>query len=157
MQFDQPAHLFDVVGRVTQGAHAVARHPGAHELVMVEADRPSRPERAGLGLADVVEERGKANYPAGAGPLHDGDGVGEHVLVAVDRVLFESEGGQLREELLGEPGLHEEPEALRGVVHHEQLVELVPHPLVGDDVEPAPEAANRLDAAAARAGGHNPQ
>ena len=68
---------------------------------MVEAHRSSRPERPCLGLPDVMEERGEPNYPAGPGTLHDGDGVREHVLVAVDRVLFKGEGRQLGEEFFG--------------------------------------------------------
>ena len=68
---------------------------------------------------------------------------------------FEGQGGQLREELLGQPGVHEEPEPLRGVGHHQQLVELVPDALVGDDVQPAPQAGHRFDAVPARAVAHN--
>jgi len=36
--------------------------------------------------------------------------VRQHVLVPVHGVLFESESRQLREELVGQPGVHEEPQ-----------------------------------------------
>ncbi len=81
----------------------------------------------------------------GPRPLDDGDGVGQDVLVAVDRVLFEGQGRQFREELLGQPGVHEEPEPLRGVGHHQQLVQLVADALVGDDVQAGPQAGHRFD------------
>ncbi len=66
----------------------------------------------------------------------DGDGVGQHVLVAVDRVLFEAQGGQLREELAGEAGRGQEPQSRSGIGHHHQLVEFVADAFGRDDLEP---------------------
>jgi hypothetical protein len=58
-----------------------------------------------------VEQRGQPDDALGPRLLHHRDGVGEDVLVAVDRVLLEGEGGQLRQELLGQAGVDEEPQA----------------------------------------------
>ena len=115
VQLDQRADRLDVLGGVAQGPHPVAGHPGADHLVVVEHHRPPRPERTGLGLAHVVEQRGQAHQAVGPGLFHHGDGVGQHVLVAVDGVLLQGQGRQLGEELLGQPGPHQEPQPLPGV------------------------------------------
>ena len=48
-------------------------------------------EGPGPRLADVVEERGEAEQPVRRGLVDHRQGVGEHVLVPVDRVLLEGE------------------------------------------------------------------
>ncbi len=102
MELHQPPDLVDVLGRVAQGPHAVPGHAGADHLMVVEAHRAAGAERTRLGLADVVEERGQAHDPVGPCLLHHGDGVGQDVLVAMDGVLLEGQGGQFGEELLGQ-------------------------------------------------------
>ena len=72
--------------------------------------------------------------------LDDGDRVGEHVLVAVDRVLLEPQRRQLGQELLGEPGVDEEPQPGRRVVDDDQLVELVADALGRHDLQPVAHA-----------------
>src|SRR5579875_2171468 len=98
MELDEAAYLFDLVARVPQRLHPLPRHAGPDDVVVVEADA-ARADRAGLRLADVMEEGGKAQEALGARLLDDGDRMGEHVLMPVDRVLLESEGGKLRQEL----------------------------------------------------------
>ena len=80
---------------VPQGREAVAGHAGAHHLVVVEGD-PARTEGPGPGLADVVEQGGQAQQPVGARLVDHGQGVGQHVLVAVDGVLLEGEARAAR-------------------------------------------------------------
>ncbi len=103
MQLDQLGHQLDLVARVAEGLHPRTRHPCTDHLVVVEG-HPSVDERTCPRLADVVEERGEAEQPIGRRLVHHREGVGEHVLVPVDRVLFERETGQLGEELAGQPG-----------------------------------------------------
>ena len=140
MQVDELAHRLDVVVGVLQGPHAVAGHAGADHLVVVEA-HAGVADRAGLGLADVVQQRGEAHDALGPGLGHDRDGVGQHVLVAVDRVLLEAHGRQLGQELVDQPGVDQEPQARRRVLDHEQLVELVADPLGRHDLEPVAQLA----------------
>ena len=52
--------VLGVLGRVTQGTHAVARHAGPYHLMVVERDGAPRPKGPGLGLAHIVEERSQA-------------------------------------------------------------------------------------------------
>ena len=87
--------------------------------------------------------------------LDDGDGVAEHVLVAVDRVVLEAQRRQLGQEVLGEAGVDEEPQAGRRSVDDDELVELVADALGGHDRQPiAPlddggdELGDRLQAVA---------
>ena len=98
---------------------------------------PLPAEGPGLGLAHVVEQRGQARRLAVAATVvgHHRDGVGQDVLVAVDRVLLEAHGGQLGQELLGQAGLDQEPQPGGGVVDDQQLVELVADPLGRDDLQ----------------------
>ena len=66
-----------------------------------------------LRLADVVEQRREARAPeverrasrVRADVLDDGEGVGQHVLVAMDRVLLQPHRRQLGQELVGEAGV----------------------------------------------------
>ena len=57
--------------------------------------------------------------------LDHGDGVAEHVLVAVDRIVLEAQRRQLGQEVLGEAGVDEEPQPGRRAVDDDQLVQLV--------------------------------
>ena len=82
--------------------------------MMVEGDHPAGSEGAGLGLADVVEQRGQAQHPIGAGLVDHRQRVGQDVLVAVDRVLFEGQPRQLGKELGRQAGADHEPEGHRG-------------------------------------------
>ena len=113
---------------------------------------PLGPKPRGPGLADVVEQGGEAGEVvrravrlAGGDVADDGDGVGEHVLVPVDRVLLEAHRRDLGQELLEEAGVVQEPQAGRGVVDDEQLVQLVADPLGRHDLEPAGHGRGRGD------------
>jgi hypothetical protein len=62
-----------------------------------------------------MEQRREADPQLRPGLGHHGDGVAEHVLVAVDRVLFQPQGGQLGNELVGLAGVDQLPQAPRRV------------------------------------------
>ena len=64
----------------------------------------------------------------------------EHVLVAVDRIVLEAHRRQLGQELIGEPGVDEEPQPGRRVVDRDQLVELVADALGRHDLQAAGHA-----------------
>ena len=63
----------------------------------------------------------------------------------MDRVVLEPHRRQLRQELVGQTGVDEEPQAGRRVVDHQQLVEFVTDPLGRDDFEPWGQLAHRVD------------
>ncbi len=102
-------------------------------------------------LADVVEQRGEAGDPEvelaeqRRDVLDDGDRVAEDVLVAMDRVVLEAQRRQLGQELLGEPGVDEEPQAGRRAVDDDQLVQLVADPLGRHDRQPLTPLDHRGD------------
>ena len=99
-----PYHGVDVVVAVAQRLHPLAGHSGPDRIVVVEGDALALLVPTGPRLADVVEQRRQTCAPEiEGGPvgtlfcrrpnvLHHCQGVGEHVLVLVDRVLFESHG-----------------------------------------------------------------
>ena len=119
VQVHELADGVDLVVGVAQGAQPVAGHAGADHLVVVER-HPVRPDGARLGLADVVEQRGQPHDRAAGRGLGDHrDRVGQHVLVAVDRVLLDPHGGQLGEETSATPGVDEEPQPGRRVLDHD--------------------------------------
>jgi hypothetical protein len=145
VELDEAADLVDVVARVPEALHAVAGHAGADHLVVVEHDLAPRPKERVFGLPMSWNRAASPHDPLGPRVLDHGDRVGEHVLVGVDRVLLEGEGGQLGEELLGQAGAHQEPQPGPGPVDHEQLVELRADALGGDDLEPVVQPADGLD------------
>ena len=134
-----------------QRPHPVAGHAGPDHLVVVERHLPAGPERPGLGLAHVVEQRRQAQDALGLALLDHRDGVGQHVLVAVDRVLLERQGRQLGQELLGQAGVDQEPQPVARVFDHHQLVQLVADPLVGHDLQAAAQAHDGVDQRRGRA------
>ena len=69
--------------------------------------------------------------------------MGEDVFVTLDRILLESERGELGEEFLSEAGVDEEPQSVGRVRQQEQLVQLVADPLPRDDLEPGVHRLNR--------------
>ena len=129
---------------IAQRGHPLAGHPGADDLVVVEGHAASA-EGAGLRLADVVEEGGQAQQPVGLGLVHHGQGVGEHVLVPVDRVLLERQAGQLGQEIVGQARSRPRTRAPTEGVDHQQLVQLVTDPLGRDDRQPVVTGLDRLD------------
>ena len=143
VEVDQLHHRLEVVVGVLERCHPLAGHPGAHHLVMVEGDPPVD-ERPGPGLADIVEEGGQPQQTVGAGLVHHRQGVGQHILVPVDRVLFEGQPGKLGEELVGQPGPDHEPEGRRWHRDHHDLVQLVTDPLGRHDGQPLMTGSDRL-------------
>ena len=77
--------------------------------------------------------------------LDDGDRVRQHVLVAMDRVVLESHRRQLRQELVGETGVDQEPQSGRRVVDDHQLVELVADALGRHDLESCRHGRDGID------------
>ena len=81
---------------------------------------------AGAGLAYVVEQGSQANHQVVGRLGHDRDGVGEHVLVPVDRVLFHLQVGQFRHDLGHPAAVDRGPQPGRGVVASDQVAQLRP-------------------------------
>ena len=128
------AHVAHHLLRVPQLTHAMACHPSAHHLVVVEG-HPIGAELPRIGLADVVEECGEPEPHRRPGLLDDGDRVAEHVLVPVVRIDGGDEGRELGEEVLCEARVDEPPQRIPHVVADEQLVQLVSDPLRTHDLE----------------------
>ncbi len=65
--------------------------------------------------------------------------------MAVDRIVLEAQRRQLREELLGQTGVDQEPQPGRRVVDGDQLVELVADAFRRDDLETSGHAFHGVD------------
>ncbi len=92
-----------------------------------------------------MEEGGEPEHQVGRCLVHHCEGVGQNVLVELVRVLLHGQGGQLGDEVVGEPGGHHHSQRpSRGLGHH-QLGELVPDPLRGHDPESVPHRLHRGD------------
>ena len=61
----------------------------------------------------------------------------------MDRIVLESHRRKLRQELVGQPGVDEEPQSSSRMIGDEQLVELVADPLSRHDLEPRRHLAYR--------------
>ena len=88
---------------------------GADDLVVMERDAATWLRWAGLGLADVVHERGQPEREVGFARrfeghrlLEDGQRVLVHVLVAMVLVDLQPEPRQLGQHVIGEAGVHEQ-------------------------------------------------
>ena len=107
MEVHQFAHVVDHMVVEAQRLEALARHLGAHGVVVVEADLAARFETARLRLADVMHQRGEAQRQVrrrhgsvGAGferhrAVDHNHRVLEHVFVAVVFVDLELQRGNL--------------------------------------------------------------
>jgi len=144
----------DVIVRVAQRLHPLLRHPRADRVVVVERGALARLEAARARLADVVEQR-RQSHPTEIERrttrrllvrrphvLDDGDRVRQHVLVAVDRVVLQAHGGEFGQELIGQPGLDEEPQPRCGVI--DEVLEVVPEENRDPDGT-LPECSIRMD------------
>ena len=99
-----------------------------------------------LGLPTSWNRAASRSSRSGAGLVHHGQGVGQDVLVPVDRVLLEGQGRQLGQELVGQAGAHHEPQGRpTGTGDHHDLVQLVADPLGRDDGQPVMSGPDRLD------------
>ena len=108
---DELGDVLDDPGVVTKLTQASLGNLGANGFVVSERDTTMF-ERAGVGLADVVEQRSEPECEIGTCLGGHRDRVGEHIFVAVDRVLFEFEGGQLGNHEVGITRRMEFPEGL---------------------------------------------
>ncbi len=68
--------------------------------------------------------------------LDDSDRVAQDVLVTMDRIVLQPHRGEFGQELVGEAGVVEKPQARRRMVDRHQLVELDADPLSRHDLEP---------------------
>ena len=124
VQLDELPDVVDHGVRVPEGPETLLGDPRAHDLVVVER-HPLRPEPPRRRLAHVVQEGRQPEHEVRLAPHHHRQRVPEHVLVALDGVLLHPQRGELGEELVGQPGLHEQRQARRRVLTQEQLVELL--------------------------------
>ena len=145
MELDEAHDVVELVVRVAQRDHPLAGHARPDHLVVVEHHLALGAERARLGLAHVVEERGQPEDLVGGRVLDDGDRVRQHVLVAMDRVLLQRQSRQLGQELVGQSGLDQEPQPRTRAVDDEELVELHADALRRHDVQPLVQPLDRID------------
>jgi hypothetical protein len=61
----------------------------------------------------------------------------------MDGILLQAHGRKLREEVLRQARVHQEPEPLRGMIDHDELVELVPDPFSRHDRQPVRHRPDR--------------
>ena len=95
--------------------------------------------------ASRVTEVGLAVGPPRRHLADDRDRVGQHVLVALDRVLLQPQRRDLGKELGEQTGVVQEPQPGSGVLDEEQLVELVADPLGRHDLHPVAQPSHRVD------------
>ena len=122
----QPHQFRDVADHVlvvAERPETLAGHLGAHGLVVAERDVAVL-VGAGSRLADVVEQGGEPEPQRRLGLGGDRDRVGQHVLVAVDRVLLEPERGQFGHDLVGQRRVDEAPKPRSGVGHQQHAGQL---------------------------------
>lgn len=95
-------------------------------------------ELACLRLADVVEQRGEPGDAIRRALRHHRDGVGEHVLVAMQWILLQPESGELREEHVGESAANDPLQTGLDMVADDEPIHLVANPLGAHDEQPLP-------------------
>jgi hypothetical protein len=61
VQVHQLDHNRDVIVGVLQCRHPIARHATTHHIMVMERDTLALLDRTGLGLSNVVEQRGQPN------------------------------------------------------------------------------------------------
>ena len=81
---------------------------------------------AGSGLAYVVEQGGQAHHEVVGRLGHDRDGVGEHILVPVDRILLHPQIRQFGHDLGHPAAVDGRPQPRRGIVAADQIAQLRP-------------------------------
>ncbi|CAG6393505.1 conserved hypothetical protein [Actinacidiphila cocklensis] len=151
VQLDQPRDVLHQLVGVLQLEHPRLGELGADHLVVVEGDPAVRFEAPGLRLADVVQQRGQPQHqvrPLGLqvdGLLQHRQGVLVDVLVPEVLVSLQPQCRQLGQHPVRETGLHQQAQPLARVVGHDELVQLVPHPLGRDDVDPLGHRGHRRD------------
>ena len=154
VQLDQVRDRVDLVAGEPQRLHPLAGHLRAHHVVVVEGDGAVVEELAGARLADVVHQRGEPDDQVRrpGQPVLEVDRLLEHrqgvlvdVLVPVVLVGLERERRQLGQHQRSEAGLDEQRQAAPGLRRHDQLDQLVPYPLGGDDPDPLRHRGHRRD------------
>ena len=105
-------------------------------------DTPSPVIERVFGLPTSWNSAASRRHLVGRGVLDDGDGVREHVLVPVDRVLLERSAGSSGRNSAASPVSTRNHRPAAGASSTDQLVELVAHALRRHDLQPAPQ---RLD------------
>ena len=103
-----------------EGGQACRRHASAYDLMVVEGDLAVL-DPTGRRLADIVEQRGHAESQAGRRLRRNGDAVGQHVLVTVDRVLLHGERWDFGNGPVEKAVFQGDHQAFSGVVDRENL------------------------------------
>lgn len=149
MQLDQPRDVVDQLLGVLQLPHPLAGHLGADDLVVVERHPAVRLEPAGARLADVVQQCGQPQRQVRPVRLQrdrllqHGQRVLVDVLVPVVLVLLQAQRRQLGHHEVGQPGVHQQPQALDRVLGEQQLVQLGLDPLGRHDGDPLGHRGHR--------------
>ena len=130
----EPDELADLLDRhlvEAQLTHPVADHARTDDVVMVERDRPVAVDLTRLRLSEVMQQRGETQHdvrPVGLQRdrvLDHGERVVVDVLVPVLGVDAHGERTQLRDDVLREPGPHEQVDAARRCSAGHQAHQLV--------------------------------
>lgn len=151
MKLHKLRDVLDHLVGVLERSHPLLDHLGAHHLVVMERDAPILLEAPRPRLADVMEESGKAQNQIRAvllqvdRLLQDGQRVLVDIFVTVMLVTFQTQSGELRQHLLRQPRTDKLRQTLAGVGGEQQLVELLPDPLGGDDLDTPGHFRHRRD------------
>lgn len=151
MQLHQLRDVLDHVVGVLELGHPLLDHLRAHHFMVMERDAPVLLEASRPRLPDVVEKRGEAQDQIRAvllqidGLLQNSQRMLVDILVTVMLVTFQTQCGELRQHLLRQSGVDEQRQALAGVGGEQQLVELLPDPLGGDDLDAPGHLRHRGD------------
>ncbi len=168
MEFDEAADGFRRVLVETQGLHPLRRELRADDIVVVEGHGTAREEVPRRGLPHIVHEGGEADDEVGfgqvlwVGGLDSGlpsprgigglkvDGLPEHgetvlvdVLVPVVLVGLEPRPRHLGQDMVGDPGAHEQVDPGGGIDAGDELDEFDLDAFGGDDGDPVGHLRHR--------------
>ena len=145
VQLDQPGNVCCLVLREPQRRHPLLCHLGPNHVVVVEGHRAIGRKLASARLADVMQQRGQPGDEVGATVGKPGlqrqrlvehrQGVLVHVLVPVVLVSLQAQRRELRQHMLGQPGLDEEHEPEPRMRRLYKLHQLIAHPLGRHDLD----------------------
>ncbi len=145
VELNEANDIGDLVVGELERPHPGLGHLCPDEVVVTEAHR-TVDVGTGLRLAHVVEERSETeDVVSVVGLVDDRQGVGEDVLVAMDRILLQLQTRQLWEEVLGEAGVDEESEPGCRGRHGEQFTQLISNALGRHDGQPLVVPLHRGD------------
>ena len=144
VEVNQAGHGFDIVLRVAQRFEPGLGHPRSDHFVMVERDACG-PEVARVGLANIVKQGGQPRYPVGGALGNHGQGVGQHVLVVVNRILRHCQRRQFGKENIGQARVHDPLQGRDHMLPHDDPVQFVANAFGTDDRKPLRHGGRRFD------------